>query len=359
MQNVNQYVDDGIIDNLKTNDHKYYRGGCWGRYLDIVPNLCRYSNDVVLINAVKGAGKTSLIEALIQDMSEDFKIACLKGNIKSTLEEVMKEIANSFSMSWDDSSDNTEANYDKRPWVLFVDDAHEYAKDIIDNLVELSLSDTDDVKLHLVLISTTDLNINEKKLKSNSTSKIHTLTLEPYTLEETEAFLWYQWHLAGNESKMPISGDTLTKLYKASGGIPEQIIILSKKAMAGEDIESVTPLAKKIDKKQVIVGAVLLGLFYYGTGFILDSSNEKRVKNINLLTGPVTNKKANGEDNKISTDAKKETKPKTEPVINTPKAAVEVSKDMPPKAIESKQPEIKKQSINVNNTPEASWKIFA
>lgn len=291
MQNVDKYIDDGITENLQTNDHRYYRGGCWGRYLDIIPQLCRYSNDVVLINGAEGAGKTALADALMQDMQEGFKVALLKGNIKSTLEEVMKEIAKSFSMAWDNNHNDVEVSYDKRPWVLFVDDAHEYAKDIIDNLVELSFSDTEDVKLHLVLFANPNFSLEKNKLSNRTNSKIHTLTLETYSLEETEAFLWYQWHLAGNDTKMPISGEVLNKLYKSSAGNAGKVIEISKKIMSGEEIES--PKSQiKVNKYQVIVGALLLLIAYYSFSFILDVSSGRKTKDINIKTkiNPVENK---------------------------------------------------------------------
>ena len=48
--------------------------------------------------------------------------------------------------------------------------------------------------------------VSKLKLQSVEHGQVHVLDIEPYTKEETEAFLWYSWSVAGNEAAMPMGG---------------------------------------------------------------------------------------------------------------------------------------------------------
>ncbi|MBT6207651.1 MAG: hypothetical protein HOI53_06460, partial [Francisellaceae bacterium] len=101
--------------------------------------------------------------------------------------------------------------------------------------------------------------------------KIHNLELEPFSIDETEAFLWCQWHLSGTKTQMPITGDLLVKLQQVSSGIVGNIIEVSQKIIDGKELPSVKP---KISKRryQIVLGAIVLGLGYLSISWILDKS---------------------------------------------------------------------------------------
>jgi DamX protein len=245
-----------------------FRNGQWGQCLDLVKHLCQYSENILLVSANLGMGKTTLKDTLKNTADKNFKFLDLQASTILSVSKLMQSIAVGFGISFDPQEAPT-TNIKNNVWVLLIDDAELLSLDLISALFQLR--DSAKGLLHIVLFAKPSLEsrILESTWREACETYVHVIELEPLTLSETESLLQHQWRLVGNRVNLPFDRAAINNIYSLSGGITSEVLKLAKSQINGEGTtKHKTLLATFLG----VLSPVMLGLtVLFGIVFILIS----------------------------------------------------------------------------------------
>lgn len=278
--------------------NKYFRGGHWARSIDLLQHLCQYSSQVIYVKGKAGLGKTTMLQAFLEEQDGAFKCCSLDAQAKWDAITVLHQVATGFGLDWqrdinfDVDSITAAAVADDKIWVLLIDGAQVLSIEalrVLFSIVGSGISREDYAnnalisRLHLVLLATPEL---EPRLKTISMQQIGSdslqiINLEPLPTAEVGAYLQHKWHLVGNQIPLPFDQATIKKIGKLAQGNPKEIERLASNALAGEKmIKSRRQSTFTKAKYPVVVGVSIFALL---TGWIIlshDSAPDASSKQI-------------------------------------------------------------------------------
>ncbi|HSF71348.1 MAG TPA: ATP-binding protein, partial [Methylotenera sp.] len=154
-------------NNSKSMNSDIYISSAWQQHADLITHLCHFSQNILLVLGVEGAGKTAFFEHFTHNPGPGLKVCALTADPNNTVEELLKEVATGFDLNWE-SADSTTlqvqtqaiAAYQKahETWMLIIDDAHKLDDVQMAALLQLvQFNDEARQQLHLVLVGESSL----------------------------------------------------------------------------------------------------------------------------------------------------------------------------------------------------------
>lgn len=120
--------------------------------IDLIQHLIQYSQNILLITAPKGGGKTAFAHFCLAHSTPQLKKHLLVITQDLSVEKMMENIAKGFGMSWPQNGPLS-SEVVQKIWTLFVEDAHLLSLDMLEALVRLvNFHQEPRRQLHLVLL---------------------------------------------------------------------------------------------------------------------------------------------------------------------------------------------------------------
>jgi type II secretory pathway predicted ATPase ExeA len=126
--------------------------------------------------------------------------------------------------------------------VVIIDEAQEIPNDTLEELRLLSNLETEKQKLlSIILVGQTEL---EQKLNNPALKQLHQritirYRVEPFSRNETQAYITHRLSIAGAAAHVHFSDGVLHAIHRKSGGIPRQINVICERALMAACVEGV------------------------------------------------------------------------------------------------------------------------
>lgn len=228
---------------LPGGDDQYFATPELTQRLNLILHLLRNSDQLLMIMADQGHGKTLFLQQVIAQARDNWKLITLTGSPTITAEALFSALNRAFHLEDEDQPMQARAEtlrtviaaarYNEELPILLVDDAHMLPLETLSWLMHLGMSGEPHTRLRLLigcepqitsLFATPEFEILRNSL-------IHTLDLPPFTEAQTQQFIQAQLRAAGYASPGLFDDDALRRLYQQSEGVPEAVNRLARERL--------------------------------------------------------------------------------------------------------------------------------
>lgn len=199
----------------------------------------------VVLTGEVGTGKTTVCRSLLQQMPDNADYAFVV-NPRQTVPELLQTICSELHIATDSDFSTKEyvdllnefllENHARgRNTIVIIDEAQNLSVDVLEQLRLLTNLETNERKLlQLILLGQPELNEllashALRQLSQRVTARYH---LRPLSLAETEPYILHRLQVAGCDLPL-FTRAAIRAIYRASGGIPRLINLISDRALLG------------------------------------------------------------------------------------------------------------------------------
>jgi len=218
-------------------DDMYYDEPTRKKRLDIILHLIQYTNELLVVIGEKGIGKTMFLRQLQKQAGEHWKICVVQGHKMMNEEQFLQRLYTGFGITH--ASVNKTAmleNLKKRmnnflqeslPVIMIIDDADLFSAKILVLILELASLKNHKTgrSLHVILASEPQIKIllAEPELDNKHNLIIRKIDLPALDELHTGNYLNHRLSQSGMSIEQFLTRKTINKIYRQSGGIPQQI----------------------------------------------------------------------------------------------------------------------------------------
>lgn len=268
-------------------DSMYLSFPQWEHHLDLLRHLIKNENVLLAIVGNEGMGKTTFAHQLIEQSDGAMRIHHFKADSLFSTRKLVHELERGFDLkapqntSPEDQLDSQieEVQYANQTCLLLIDNAHFLPLETLTSLLFLlKQQSTNQMRLHILLFGDKHLQAKLSSLAKHELrgEMIHSIELEPLTLEETEQYIQHRLRKTGLNGLIPLSQMSIEHIYSVSRGIPERINHLVQQALidniAKQEAEVKSTRFKR--HKTKIVGGTLLLIALAAASYILNQEGE-------------------------------------------------------------------------------------
>lgn len=249
---------EGIHD-----DRVFYPGHQYGKYLDLLAHLSRYSNLMLTLTGPVGSGKSHLRRKLLASLDTGVVVCPLDAEQTNDKSALLTALNQSLELGVPGKAEaETYLEYlrrhcsllaeDGRSCLLIFDNAESLEDDALSLLLELANTEEDNQRPHMLLLGLPELfeRLSRAPFQSRFEPVGHHLALDPMSEVESRAYLETRLRSVG-VTTFPFSDAQMHNLYKRSRGWPGSLNIAALKALGEQDItpiEAETPNKSEQDK---------------------------------------------------------------------------------------------------------------
>lgn len=297
----------------------------WEHHLDLLQHLIHTENVMLAVLGPKGSGKTTLLQQLVNQLGDSMFIHRAISRPNLDLNQLVKLIHDGFKLPVVESdlveekldSLIADIQYQERICVLAVDNAQDLPEETLQGLLYLIRQQSKtQMRFHVVLFGDHELQMKLAKIAKQDMSGdiIHSLELEPLTLEETKQYLNHRLTVAGLKENMPLSAITIENIFHESHGLPEHINRLAQQALIdeiAEDPSSMTSSSQGFISQNLtkILGGVVVALFIGVTSYFVKSHHEQQNRLAYKQQENQMKSAAFAQNDRIATDANNTNQP--------------------------------------------------
>ena len=214
----------------------------------------------IVITGEVGTGKTTLIQALLREIPQEVRVACIS-NPKLSRDEFFYLLGQSYKLGIIENKAKflvkfTEflenAHKDNQNVVLIIDEAHCLSDELLEEVRLLSNLETPNSKLiNIILAGQPEFEAVLDKPDMRALKQRITLrySLKPLTPEETADYIKVRLTRAGAQDVGIFSGSAIEQIYKLSSGIPRVINILADHSLLTGFVKEAKVVDDKIIKE--------------------------------------------------------------------------------------------------------------
>lgn len=283
-------------------DDASYTPQKWEEYLDTLQNFYHSKNVLLAIIGVTGSGKSTLLKQFITQLGNNAQIHQVEGQSDFDQSMLVETLASGFKLSIPDEESAeeqldaqlVEIQQSKKTCLLVIDNAHLLPSETLQAICDLiAQQSSNQMRLHVLLAGEISLQARFDVLDVPA-DQVHVISLEGFTLEETDQYLQHRLATAGHNGEILFSQAAVMRIYRLSSGIPGRINRLAQR-MLQNALAAPAEVPPLLSGKQVkllgaglliaLLAVVALGLTY------LNSRHQhagSRVKNILPLPNQVT-----------------------------------------------------------------------
>ncbi len=217
----------------------------------------------VLLTGEVGTGKTTICRSLLQQLPPKTDVAYIV-NPKQTINQLLISITTDFGIFFDEDDTSKDlidhlnryllrSHAEGRNAVLIIDEAQNLSVEVLEQLRLLTNLETNEKKLlQLVLLGQPELNDllarkELRQLEQRVTARFH---LKPLSKTEVAHYIEHRLSVAGSREQL-FSPSAITKIYKASEGIPRLINKICDRCLLG-----IYSLDQSQVSRKIVVSAV-------------------------------------------------------------------------------------------------------
>jgi DamX protein len=266
--------------------HRYYLTSELSQRINLIRHLIEKSEQLLLVLAEKGGGKTALLNQLkriAEKECETWWIYTPDTSPALSSEVLLSSILNAFNVRQDGKplpilqeslrSHIASTRYNTQIPVLFVDDAHQLPLATLKFLIELNMQGKPQTRMRVVLFCepqiTSILAAPEFEMVQNTL--IHTLDVPVFSDTQVRDYLQFRLHGTRYSNIHPFNSDVIKKIYEKSEGLAGKINqyaqqILRQFAEQRHDIHlphSFAPQSKWLWSLAIVLVLVGLSLLFY------------------------------------------------------------------------------------------------
>ena len=214
----------------------------------------------LLLTGEVGTGKTTLINALVNDLGDDTIVAVVPNPNLDTIEffniianafKIRKEFATKFDFLRMFSYYLNKFHEYNKNLLLIIDEAQQIPKHLLEEIRMLSNIERQNTKLiNIFFVGQNEF--NDLLLSENCRALRQRITLtynmEPLTHDETKDYIHYRMQVAGAAQEV-FTATATHQIYKYSQGIPRLINILCDRALLTGYVKGITIIKSSIIKE--------------------------------------------------------------------------------------------------------------
>lgn len=250
--------------NIAADKPPYYIPGLWDQLLDVVQHAYQHENSLIAVIGAPGIGKSIFLEQLLLQIDSSTLTSVLNKS-PITLDILLSHLSKDLGVplpageTFEERFDNqlSSIQLTAQTCLLIIDDADQLPADVLQQLLYFVEQQTDyQMRLHIILLGTPALItlLSQTAATRSKNPKIRYVTLEPFTRQETAAYLLHRIKTIDRHSKVPFSTESMSSIHDNAQGLPQQINVLAKQLLLQGKI---TQGAKKSFHKKSIMKWVL------------------------------------------------------------------------------------------------------
>lgn len=214
----------------------YYADAALTQRLDLLLHLTQYGNELLLVTAEQGGGKTCLLHQFKQRAQTHWHIGHITATATSSKVQIIKQIYQQLDLQPESLTQTPTTKVLKRELemfllaksrvVLLVDDADKLPIEALEVLLELStIIDKGKSPLQLVLFCQPQIKIKlaAPELEQKRFLKQRKIDLPVLNVKQTDSLIQHRLHTAGMQGSKVFTRTTIEKIYKLSAGNPDRI----------------------------------------------------------------------------------------------------------------------------------------
>ncbi len=254
-----------------------YISFAWQQHEQLIEHLSKFSQNVLLMVAPYGAGKTTFLEHFLAKTTPSINKKHFTAKAHTNQEALLKEIVNSFGLSWQGMSQVRnqlqmvleDAIDQEQTWLLFIDDAHLLSNEQLHTLLHLvHLEENSDKQLRLILLGEPSLEIRifSPEFASLANGKIYTIELESWTQEDIQKFLALK--------RTHLSPENIAHIFSQSDGLPGEVMKEIKTYEQHKIAENQERRTKRHRSHPISIG-IFIGLLVGGSYLFLNNNTQE------------------------------------------------------------------------------------
>ncbi len=208
----------------------FFAGADRRMLLDEVVHLCQFGNNLVALLGDEGVGKTTFLSQARYELAETAFCCFISSEASMSAEDIFRQIISQLELPATPSPSAGEmiatlrhsmAEGNLNRVVVIIDDAHLLSDSILSALISL-LQGHQGNHFHVLLGG--DKNLVERLDQFEIVDVlVYDITLNPFSLEETQEYLDFRLSTAGEQDAYDIEPVQLESLWKQSKGYPAAI----------------------------------------------------------------------------------------------------------------------------------------
>lgn len=203
--------------------------------LGMLEHLSRYSNLLSVVMGQSGSGKTRFLQEFIRLQSDTAIISHVNASMLMTAGQLLQSIYAGYADVLDSQNAGTsfgpllkfshEMEAKGQKAIILIDNAHELNTDAVIMLMDMMSLATESQEVpHVALFSEHSLGRNLDAYQQNRYQQLsHELTLEPFSLDQTRAYMLHRVRAIGGGINLPFNEKQIKKIYQQSQGLPGRI----------------------------------------------------------------------------------------------------------------------------------------
>lgn len=345
-------------------DDASYTPQKWEEYLDTLQDFCHSKNVLLAIIGVTGSGKSTLLKQFITQLGNSAQIHQVEGQSDFDQSMLVETLASGFKLSIPDEESAeeqldgqlVELQQSKKTCLLIIDNAHLLPSETLQAICDLiAQQSSNQMRLHVLLAGEISLQARLDVLDVPA-DQCHVISLEGFTLEETDQYLQHRLATAGHNGEILFSQAAVMRIYRLSSGIPGRINRLAQR-MLQNALAAPAEVPPLLSGKQVkllgaglliaLLAVVALGLTYLNSKHQHASA---RVKNILPLPNQVTEPHAQAVPSSKAEMVALPNKPTPAQTISVRQAEALMLKGTGAEAVEEKPAPVTKEQSSSSTT---------
>lgn len=224
-----------LRDPFGSNNAPYFTTEVRNQQLAMLEHLSRYSSMLLVVEGEQGSGKTSFMKEFSTHQSDGAVISHVHGSMLMTAGQLLNSIYSGFGGEIEHlSPDSTfgpllafsaEQEQSGQVALIIIDNAQELNTDAVIMLLDMmSMSSEHQSIPHVLVFSEYPLQRNLDSFQKNRFEQLsHQQILQPFTLEETKAYLLHRVRSISGEINLPFNEKQVRTIFKESKGFPGRI----------------------------------------------------------------------------------------------------------------------------------------
>ncbi len=258
------------------------------RHLELLSHLASYSELLVVVSGPEGAGKTVIAQGLAAQREGSEETLFLTASIMLGMPSILSAIAGVWDMPnlTDDGSSAREAIRNEalerykqgNGLLIIIDQAEQLDSETLNDIAHFALLAPQAISIALFGCS----GFERVFRSSPAQAPIHTVLLEPLTLEEVDVLLT---EVLGIDGQNPFTDNELMSIYQQSGGWPRALIQAAENHLLGSErnVKTATtgfPMRNILGLAVIATVVIMLGIYQLGGDEVESASVEPLVSSL-------------------------------------------------------------------------------